>query len=226
MRKFVSYLRVSTAKQGKSGLGLEAQRSAVESFLNGGQWRLLREYVEIETGSGAVERPELQKALHHAKVTGATLVIAKLDRLSRNVAFIDNLQESKVAFVCADMPEANETMISFMAVMAKHERKAISKRTREALQAAKAQGRKLGNPNGASALRRANKGNTAAIEALKADADRRAREDILPVVDDIRATGTTSMKGIAAELNARGILTARKGRWHPTSVKRLLERIA
>src|SRR5262249_38927283 len=128
MRKFVSYLRVSTDKQGRSGLGVEAQRAAVESYVNGGHWKLLKEYLEIETGKND-HRPQLQKALHHAKVTGATLVIAKLDRLSRNVAFIDNLQESKVRFVCADMPEANETMISFMAVMAKHERQAVSDRT-------------------------------------------------------------------------------------------------
>ena|SRR5215471_13517774 len=104
IRKFVSYCRVSTAKQGRSGLGLEAQRAAINDFLNGGQWKLVAEYVEIETGKND-DRPELRKALHRAKVTGATLVIAKLDRLSRNLRFIAELQESKVKFVCADMPD-------------------------------------------------------------------------------------------------------------------------
>jgi DNA invertase Pin-like site-specific DNA recombinase len=236
MRKFVSYLRVSTDKQGRSGLGLEAQRAAVASYLNGGQWKLVKEYVEVESGKND-KRPQLQKALHHAKVTGATLVIAKLDRLSRNVAFIDNLQESEVPFVCADMPEANQTMISFMAVMAKHERQATSDRTRRALQAVKmleaipamakarrnADKKPLGNPNGARALRRAGKGNAAAIAAIKAKADRHA-QDILPIVDDIRASGVSTLLGIAAELNARGILTARKGQWYPTSVRNLLAR--
>jgi len=236
MRKFVSYLRVSTDKQGKSGLGLEAQRAAVENYLTGGQWRLVKEYVEVETGKND-QRPQLRKALHHAKVTGATLVIAKLDRLSRNVAFIDNLQESKVRFVCADMPEANETMIGFMAVMAKHERQAVSKRTRDALQAIKAQekdpaqrrarrkrGKKgLGNPNGAKALQ--GLGNEAAVQALKANADRHA-QDVLPIVQDIQSGGITSLRSIAAELNARGILTARKGQWYPTTVRNLLNRAA
>jgi DNA invertase Pin-like site-specific DNA recombinase len=237
MRKFVSYLRVSTQKQGRSGLGLEAQRTAVENYLNGGQWKLVKEYVEVESGKSD-HRPELQKALHHAKVTGATLVIAKLDRLSRNVGFIDSLQQSKVKFVCADMPEANDTMIGFMAVMARHERKAVSERTKAALQAIKsieknpaaakarrARGKKpLGNPNGARALRRAGKGNTAAVEALKGAADAHAR-DIMPIVIDIEASGTVTLQGITTELNGRGILTARRGRWHPTTVKKLLARV-
>jgi len=167
-------------------------------------------------------------------VTGATLVIAKLDRLSRNVGFIDRLQEAKVRFVCTDMPEANETMIGFMAVMAKHERKAISERTSAALAALRERlkagnktksGRdRLGNPHGARALRKAAKGNSAAVQVIQAKADQRAREDFLPVVDDIRAAGIVTLKGIAAELNTREILTARRGRWHPSTVKRLIER--
>jgi DNA invertase Pin-like site-specific DNA recombinase len=173
---------------------------------------------------GSDYRPQLLKALHHAKVTGATLVIAKLDRLSRNVAFIDNLQESKVKFVCADMPEANETMISFMAVMAKHERKAISERTRVALQAAKRRGKMLGNPNGARAIRKAAKGNAAAVEALKTKAARFAA-DVKPIIDDIRAGGITSLRGISIELNKRGILTAFGRQWYPTTVRNLLARV-
>ena len=153
-RKFVSYCRVSTTKQGRSGLGLEAQRAAIADYLNDGQWKLVAEYVEVETGKND-ERPELRKALHRAKVTGATLVIAKLDRLSRNLRFIAELQDSKVKFVCADMPDANELTIHIFASLAQHERKVISERTKRALQAIKARGRKLGNPNGARALRRA-----------------------------------------------------------------------
>src|SRR5215470_1337559 len=214
MRKFVSYCRVSTAKQGRSGLGLEAQRAAITDFLNGGQWKLIAEYVEVETGKND-ERPELKKALHRAKVTGATLVIAKLDRLSRNLRFIAELQESKVRFVCADMPDANELTIHIFASLAQHERKVISERTKRALQAAKARGKVLGNPNGARALLRARKGNTAAVAEITAKADRHA-QDVLPIVDDIQSTGIHTLLGIAAELNARGILTARKGQWYPT----------
>jgi DNA invertase Pin-like site-specific DNA recombinase len=235
-RKFVSYCRVSTAKQGRSGLGLEAQRAAIAEFLNGGQWKLVAEYVEVETGKND-ERPELKKALHRAKVTGATLVIAKLDRLSRNLRFIAELQESKVKFVYADMPDANELTIHIFASLAQYERKLIGKRTSDALQAikalekdpAKARERRkagkqaLGNPNGAQALRRAGKGNAAAVAELKAKADRHAA-DVLPIVDDIRGGGISTLQGIAAELNARGILTARKGQWYPTTVRNLLAR--
>jgi len=219
--KFVSYLRVSTDKQGKSGLGLEAQRAAVSDYLNGGKWKLMGVYVEVETGKND-ERPKLKQALHRAKVTGATLLIAKLDRLSRNMAFIANLQESKVKFVCADMPDANEFTIHLFAAIAQHERKIISERTRNAMAAAKRKGRVFGNPNGARALR--GLGNSSAVKALKAGADKHA-QDIMPIIEDIRETGITTLKGIAAELNARGILTAREGQWHPTTVKNLLERV-
>jgi DNA invertase Pin-like site-specific DNA recombinase len=221
-RKFVSYCRVSTAKQGRSGLGLEAQRAAIDEFLNGGQWKLVAEYVEVETGKHE-DRPKLRQALHRAKVTGATLVIAKLDRLSRNLRFIAELQESKVKFVCADMPDANELTIHIFASLAQHERKVISERTTRALQAAKARGKILGNPNGARALQRAGKGNAAAVAEIRAKADRHA-QDVLPIVDDIRSTGISGLRGIAAELNARGILTARQGQWYPTTVRNLLAR--
>jgi DNA invertase Pin-like site-specific DNA recombinase len=222
--KFVSYLRVSTDKQGERGLGIEAQRKAVEDYLNGGQWELLREYVEVETGKRD-DRPKLREALHHAKVTGATLVIAKLDRLSRNLAFIAALQDSGARFVAADMPEANETMIQFMAVIARHERKAISARTKAALAAARARGTKLGNPN-LAALQAAGAGKpgwTAGANANRAAAERYAH-DVLPVLADIRQGGMASLGGIAAELNSRGILTARGGYWYATTVRNLLRR--
>jgi DNA invertase Pin-like site-specific DNA recombinase len=220
--KFISYLRVSTVKQGHSGLGLEAQRLAVTDFLNGGCWQLLREYIEVETGKHA-DRPVLIEALHHCKVTGATLVIAKLDRLSRDLEFIARLQKSSIKFVCTDMPEANELTIHLLAAVAQHERTMISRRTKEALAAVKARGVRLGNPNGAAAIRRAGKGNAASIVAIKAAADEHA-VNLAPIIADIRSTGITSFKGIARELNTREILTARGGRWYPTTVKNLLAR--
>jgi DNA invertase Pin-like site-specific DNA recombinase len=220
--KFVSYLRVSTERQGRSGLGLEAQRHAVTEFLDGGRWQLIAEFVEVETGKDD-NRPKLREALHLAKVTGATLVIAKLDRLSRNLAFIANLQESRAKFVCADMPDANELTIHLFAAMAQHERKLISTRTKAALAAAKRRGVKMGNPNGAAAIRRAGKGNKDAVRAIKAAADRHA-QDILPIVADIEANGIISLEGIATELNRRGILTTRGGKYYATTVSRLVNR--
>ena len=161
--KAIVYQRVSTQQQGRSGLGLDAQRQAINAFLAQRQATELASFTEVESGKGNA-RPELQKALALAKVTGAILVIAKLDRLSRNAAFLLTLQDSGVRFVAADMPEANELTIGIMALVAQQEREAISKRTREALQAAKARGRKLGNPNGAAPLKRAARGNKAAVE--------------------------------------------------------------
>ena len=201
--KFVSYLRVSTDRQGRSGLGLEAQRKAVADYLNGGNWELIAEFVEVETGKRD-DRPKLREALHRAKVTGATLVIAKLDRLSRNLAFIAALQDSGAKFVAADMPEANETMIQFMAVIAQHERKMISTRTKAALAAARARGKRLGNPNlvALQAVGAGRPGWTAGADSNRASADRFAR-DVLPVVEAIRADGITSLEGIASALNGR-----------------------
>ncbi len=221
--KFISYLRVSTDKQGKSGLGLEAQREAVSRYLNGGDWELLKEYVEVESGKKD-DRPQLTKALHQCKVTGAMLVIAKLDRLSRDAHFLLSLQKEKVKFVATDMPEANSTMVGFMAIMAQHEREMISKRTKEALAAWKVRNpdKRLGNPNGAACLQ--GLGNDAAIAKVKAIANTRA-DDIKPILDDIRGSGVTTARGIASELNQRGILTPRNKHWHPTSVVRLLKRL-
>jgi DNA invertase Pin-like site-specific DNA recombinase len=222
--KFVSYLRVSTERQGKSGLGLEAQRQAVADYLNGGNWELIAEFVEVETGKRD-DRPRLREALHRAKVTGATLVIAKLDRLSRNLAFIATLQDSGARFVAADMPEANETMIQFLAVIAQHERKMISTRTKAALAAAKARGKRLGNPN-LAALQSAGAGQpgwTAGADSNREAANKFAR-DVLPVVEAIRGDGITSLNGIAAALNDRGILTARGGQWYATTVRNLVNR--
>lgn len=219
--KFVSYLRVSTARQGRSGLGLEAQREAVRGYLEGNRGKLLGEYVEVESGKNDA-RPQLAKAMHHAKVTGATLVVAKLDRLSRNAGFLTALKQSGIELAAADMPKLDTLMFHVMAGVAQHEREAISARTKLALAAAKRRGVKLGNPNGARALRGV--GNNAAVASLKAQADGHAR-DIAPVIEDIRAGGAKTLREIAAELNRREIRTARGGQYHPTTVKNVLERI-
>jgi DNA invertase Pin-like site-specific DNA recombinase len=222
--KAVAYYRVSTADQGRSGLGLDAQRFAVESLCASRGWEIIAPpYTEIESGKRA-DRPELIKALHRAKVTGAVLVVAKLDRLSRNVAFLATLQDSGARFVAADMPEANELTVHIMAAVAQAERKAISQRTKEALQAAKARGQRLGNPNGAASLRRAAQGNFAGVVAIKAHARERAAQ-FSDVIAELRANGAGSPERLAAALNDGGFVTARGGRWHPSTVRNLLARL-
>ncbi|WP_341712065.1 recombinase family protein [Erythrobacter sp.] len=224
MCRVVAYYRVSTAEQGRSGLGLEAQRQSVLALCQSRGWEVIAEHTEVESGR-VDDRPQLTTALHRAKVTGSTLLVAKLDRLSRSVAFLSALQDSGAKFIAADMPEANELTVHIMAAVAQAERQAISRRTKEALRAAKAAGRKLGNPNGADALTRAGKGNLAAIARVKAGADDHAR-DLAPIIADIQAHGAASLGAIAAELNARHIQTRRGGQWHPSSVRNILARIS
>ena len=221
--KWVGYVRVSTARQGRSGLGLEAQQIAIQQHVVGRGGSLVQTFKEVESGRDNA-RPQLARALEMARLTGATLVIAKLDRLSRNAAFLLALQESGVRFVATDMPDANELTVGIMALVAQQERQAISQRTREALQAARARGTKLGNPNGAAALRRAAKGNGAAIQATRELASARA-EALRNTVEELQGAGKGSLGEIAAELNARGILTARNATWHRSSVANLLKRL-
>lgn len=221
--KIVSYLRVSTQKQGHSGLGLAAQRKAIDAFVAQRRGRVLESFTEVESGKHS-DRPQLTRAVHLAKVTGATLVIAKLDRLSRNAAFLLTLRDSGVKFVAADMPDANELTVGIMALVAQQEREAISRRTREALQAARARGQRLGNPNGAAALRRAQKGNQASLRAICANADRHAL-NLKPVLDSLADEGITSLGRVAEALNERGMLTPRGGAWHKTSVRNLMARL-
>jgi DNA invertase Pin-like site-specific DNA recombinase len=221
--KFVSYLRVSTDKQGKSGLGLEAQREAVLRYLNGGQWKLIAEYVEVESGKRNT-RPQLQAAISHAKATGAKLVIARLDRLARNLHFVSSLQERGVDFVAADMPDANRLTIHIIAAVAEAVGRTISDNTKLALAAAKARGVKLGNPNGARALRGTQVGNAAAIAKVRANASQRA-QDLSGIVAAIRAQGVTTTRGIAAALTSQGIPAPRGDTWHATAVSRLLARL-
>ncbi len=219
--RYVSYLRVSTDRQGRSGLGLEAQRKAVEDFLNGGRWDLIAEFVEVESGKRD-DRPKLTEALGLCRLHNATLVIAKLDRLSRDAAFLLGLQKAGVRFVAADMPEANELVVGIMAVVAQAERKMISTRTKAALAAAKARGARLGKPEN---LRNQDEGRMQGRAKRSATAAARAA-DLRPIITDVRASGASSLREIAAGLNQRGIPAARGGPWSAVQVKRALERRA
>ena len=214
--KFVAYFRVSTDKQGKSGLGLEAQRKAVLDYLNGGTWSLVGEFTEIESGRRN-ERPQLEKALAACKRHKAKLVIAKLDRLSRNLAFIATLMESGVAFIAVDNPHANKLAIHILAAVAQHEREMIAQRTKDALQAAKARGVVLGNPKLDHVRDRA-------VASLKADADRFAK-NVAPIIREIQSSGVASHRGIARALNSRGVATARGGEWTAVQVGAILRRV-
>ena len=216
--KFISYVRVSTSQQRESGLGIEAQQEAVKRFLNGGDWELVSEFVEVETGKGAdalARRPKLKAALEACRKQGATLVIAKLDRLARNVHFVSGLMESQARFVACDMPEANELTIHIMAAFAEHEAKRIGQRTREALAAAKARGVKLG-VTGPANLRRC-------LDQRKADADAAALK-LAGVVAGFQGQGL-SQRAIVAELNSIGVPAPRGGKWSLPQFQRLLQRI-
>lgn len=219
--KFVAYLRVSTAQQGRSGLGLDAQRTAVHRFVSDRGGKIIApEFVEVETGKNN-DRPELAKALKRCRATGATLVVAKLDRLSRNAAFLMTLRDSGVAFVAADMPEANTLTVGIMALMAQHEREAISARTKAALAAAKARGTKLGGlREGAADIAQHQR---EGVEAAKAKADARVRD----VADDLRALAAEglSLNAMAKRLNEQGVTAARGGQWTATGVRRALSRL-
>ena len=223
MSRAVAYYRVSTAGQARSGLGLQAQQEAVAAFCWRRGLQLIAEYKEVESGKRD-DRPQLMAALKRAKLTGARLIIAKLDRLSRNVAFLASLQDSGAKFTAADMPEADEFTIQILAAVAQRERKLISERTKAALAAAKARGVKLGNPNGARSIRHAGKGTAAALTAVRRNASDRALE-LAEIIADMQATGVASLSSIAREMNQRGIVTARGGKWHPSTVRNVLARL-
>lgn len=220
--KFIGYVRVSTDKQGKSGLGIEAQRREIRDYLNGGSWELIQEYVEVESGK-LNERQELQKALNHCKVTGATLVIAKLDRLSRDSHFIGSVMKSGIEFVAVDMPTANKFTVHIYAALAEQEREMISQRTKAALLSAKQRGTVLGNPKNLNKEASA-KGRVLGVKAIQEKANSFASETI-PIVRNYVAQGM-SLNQIARELNKTNILTARgkTGSWTPTAVRNLMLR--
>ena len=218
MPKFITYLRVSTQRQGRSGLGLEAQKAAVAAHAPPGA--ILREYVEVESGKDN-DRPKLAAALQDCRRTGATLLVAKLDRLARNAAFLLALQDGKVPFVCADNPNANELTVGILAVVAQDEARRISERTKSALAAAKRRGVKLGGRRRGNGWSASNQ--TLGTEAVSAQA-RTFAEDLREVLADI---GPGSLRQVAAELTRRGIKTARgAGERTAAGVQRLKERLA
>lgn len=213
--RFVAYFRVSTRRQGASGLGLDAQREAVANYLNGGKWELLQEFTEVETGKGAdalSKRPVLCEALSYCRKHKSKLLIAKLDRLARNVHFISGLMEAKVPFVACDLPEANELTIHVMAAFAEFEAKRISQRTREGLAQAKARGTVLGNPN---------------LAEINVDRSREAdafAEKLSGVLAGFKAQGL-SQRAMVAELNRVGLRTRQGKDWSLTQLQRVLKRL-
>ena len=212
--KYIAYYRVSTDRQGRSGLGLEAQQQAVSDFLTG-RGKLVEAFTEIESGRKN-DRPQLAAALDACRRYKGILVIAKLDRLARNVYFISGLMESGVEFVAVDMPEANRLTIHILAAVAEHEREMISQRTKVALRAAKTRGVKLGSPE-------PSRGAAIRSQVLRDKADRFAA-NTLPIIHNLQDQGIISHKAIARALNARGIQTANGRQWHGTTVRNLLQR--
>ncbi len=211
---FVAYLRVSTIRQGESGLGLEAQRAAVEAFARQHGGAIVASFVEVETGKRS-DRPELAKALEAARKARATLLIAKLDRLARNVAFIANLMDAGVEFLACDQPFASRLTLHILAAVAEDEARRISERTKAALQAAKARGRKLGSPIAAKTVAKAR----AARSAYAA----RANATTVAVIREIQTSGVQTLAGIAKVLGARGVKTpAGRSEWQAVQVSRLL----
>jgi DNA invertase Pin-like site-specific DNA recombinase len=217
MRLIVAYIRVSTARQGRSGLGLEAQRAAIARFCEAEGYEIVAERLEVETGKGAdalERRPELAAALAEAKRRKCPVLVAKPDRLSRDVAFIAGLMAQRVPFIVAELgPDADPFMLHIYAALAEKERRLISARTKAALAAARDRGTRLGR-NGAERL----------APAYRAEAVERARA-LAPVVAEVRAGGASSLRAIAAGLNMRGIATAQGKPWSAMQVKRVLERV-
>jgi DNA invertase Pin-like site-specific DNA recombinase len=222
--KFIAYYRVSTGKQGRSGLGLEAQKQAVAVYLNGGNWRIVEEFTEIESGKRA-DRPKLDEALAAARLHRCPLIVSRVDRLTRSVSFLSKLLEAGVDVRFADLPQiegaTGRFLLQQMAAVAELEAGMISKRTKDALKAAKRRGVVLGGYRGTPPTARSS---ARARAARQARADERAA-DVLPTIEALRAAGATSLRAIAAGLNERGIPTARgEGGWSANQVKRVLDR--
>jgi DNA invertase Pin-like site-specific DNA recombinase len=216
----VTYVRVSTSGQGRSLLGIEAQRQALAHFAQAEGFEVVREFVEVETGKGSDaldRRPQLKAALAAARKLKCHVAVAKLDRLSRDVHFISGLMAHKVPFLVAELgPDVDPFVLHLFAALAEKERALISTRTRQALSAAKARGVALGNPRLHVARR-------SAVDVVKAEADRYAA-NVLPVIREAQKAGARTLREIAEALNARGIATARGGQWYAQSVGNILER--
>ncbi|MCC9138924.1 recombinase family protein [Pontibacter silvestris] len=219
MKQYIAYFRVSTRRQGESGLGMEAQQYAVRSFLKT-EDTILEEYVEVESGKRN-NRPQLLAAIDHAKRIRATLLIAKLDRLSRNASFIFALRDSGVDFVCADMPDANTLTIGIFAVLAQHERELISSRTKAALQVKKAQGVKLGKPQNLTNEARKKGEETRVLKAVLNENNKRASA----MIQSCRKHGM-NWSEIASELNKHGFRASRGGSFQAVQVQRIFKRTA
>ena len=218
---FVAYYRVSTDKQGRSGLGLEAQRAAVVAHVAGARGTVAGEFVEVESGRKR-DRPQLAAALAAARAHRAVLVIAKLDRLARNVHFVSGLMESGVEFVAADLPTVNRLTVHILAAVAEEEARMISARTKAALAAAKARGVRLGNPN----LAAGSPMQARAANAVKTGRAQVRAADVLPFIEQARRAGATTLQQLADALAARGVPTpsGRGRRWHPVQVARIVGR--
>ena len=221
MQHAVAYLRVSTARQGRSGLGIEAQRESVTRFAEAENFKIVGEFVEIETGKGADaldRRPQLAAALATGRVTRCPVIVAKLDRLSRDVAFVAGLMAEKVPFIVAELgADADPFMLHLYAALAEKERRLISERTKSALAARKAQGATLGNQRNAPSA--AALGRRALIDEADAFAS-----NVFPIIEALRASGVRDLRGLAEALNSRGVRTARGGRWHVSNVKNVIDR--
>ena len=219
-KPLVTYIRVSTSGQGRSGLGIEAQRHALGQFAQAEGFEVAREFVDVETGKGSDaldRRPQLRAALAAARKLRCHVAVAKLDRLSRDVHFISRLMAHKVPFLVAELgPDVDPFVLHLFAALAEKERALISTRTRQALSAAKSRGVALGNPR----LHMARK---SAVDAVKAEADRYAA-NVLPIIREAQKAGARTLREIADALNARGIATARGGLWYAQSVANILER--
>jgi len=220
MRQIVTYVRVSSAKQGRSGLGIEAQREALERFASAERFEIAREYVEVETGKGADaldRRPQLAAALAEARRRRCSVGVAKLDRLSRDVHFISGLMVHRVPFLVAELgPDVDPFILHLFAALAEKERALISARTKAALTAARKRGVELGNPKIGRAQKKA-------VASIKTIADQHAA-NVIPIIQKIERAGVNSLRDIAEALNARGIPTARGGKWYATTVSNVRTR--
>jgi DNA invertase Pin-like site-specific DNA recombinase len=220
IKALVTYVRVSTSGQGRSGLGIEAQRAALRHFAETEAFEVVREFVEVETGKGSDaldRRPQLKAALAAARKLRCHVAVAKLDRLSRDVHFISGLMAHKVPFLVAELgPDVDPFVLHLFAALAEKERALISTRTRQALSAAKARGVTLGNP-------RLHVARKSAVDAVKTEADRYAA-NVLPIIREAQKAGARTLREIAEALNARGIATARGGQWYAQSVANVLAR--
>lgn len=221
MHAVIAYRRVSTEKQGRSGLGLDAQAASIDAYVRMTGASVLATFTDVESGK-VDDRPQLLAAIAAAKAANARLVVATLDRLSRDLHFIAGLMKTGVDFVAADMPGASTFELHIRAAIAQEERRKISERTRHALAAAKARGTKLGGFRGAVPT---DESREAAAHVRAGNADAFAAK-VRPALDALQSSGITSLKGLAAALNAKGITTRRGGAWSATQVARLLERCA